>query len=136
MQPETFYCADCHQTKPVKTDGGTGYGEWNGDKVCYDCCAIRDRKDMTETGRAVLYLSKANEKDTAPNGFNGSKGVSRWVVTNWPGTLRFNAYVKTGRHNIGRTRCDAWFTGPDGKQWHGVQIGEWSQICRCKRLKN
>ena len=71
---------------------------------------------MTEHGRIMLYLS------------NGE-------VMNWPGTLRFPAHVRKGRHNIAGSRYDVWFAGPDGFQWHGVQYGDNTQICHCKRTK-
>jgi hypothetical protein len=60
----------------------------------------------------------------------------RHEVTNWPGTLRFHVTRHwTSKHNLGGTRTDVWFTGPDGHLWHGVQIGEWNQICHSKRTK-
>lgn len=39
-------------------------------------------------------------------------------------------------HNMaGRDgRTDYWFTGPDGKNWHGVNIGD-MDLVRCHRLK-
>lgn len=121
-----FLCNDCKQIKPVQAEGGTGYGypaenEPDADKpVCYDCCGKRDITRMVKTGKAVLYLSKS--KDGA------------WQVGNWPGTIRFNASVKEGRHNIAHYRWDAWFTGPDKRQWHGVQYGNMTQLLHCKRI--
>lgn len=70
-----------------------------------------------EHGKITLYLS------------NGDK------VTNWPGSLRIRAYrVKHGKHNIARTRTDAWFTF-EGANWHGVNYGKDSQILHCRRTK-
>ena len=115
-----FRCADCHMRKPQQRNGGTGYASIGKRKICYACCGIRDTKDMKKTGAAVLYLT---EKE------------GRHSVTNWPGTLRFSAQVRNGRHNIAGTRCYAWFAGPDGHIWHGVTYGEWTQICHCKRTK-
>ena len=119
----TFRCIDCKEPKPVKRDGGTGYATTPRGKVCYLCCAVRDAKEMTQKGRIVLYLT------VNPAGHK--------QVTNWPGTLilPINAY-RAGQHNIAGSRTDIWFQGPDGKPWHGVQYGEWSQILRCKRLKS
>jgi predicted lipoprotein len=57
-----------------------------------------------------------------------------WEVSNWPGTLKMRAHVRVGNHNMARNRYDAWFTGPDGQQWHGVTIGDNTQLCHCKRL--
>lgn len=108
---------DCGHEPSPHLSFTTGYGvDRSGRKHCYECCAKRDVADMVSTGRATLYLS------------NGE-------VSNWPGSLKFRAHVRKGRHNIARTRYDAWFTGPDGKQWHGVQYGDNTQICHCKRLK-
>lgn len=121
-------CADCgaHITREPGSIG-TGYATLtdSGARICYTCCGKRDRAAMIETGRAVLYLTKSREGERAP-----------YVVTNWPGTLRFPVYgVRKGRHNIARTRTDAWFNGPDGQQWHAVQLGEFSEIARCRRTK-
>jgi hypothetical protein len=121
-----FRCGDCKQVKPVGMNGGTGYGYF-GDKprarpICYECCGIREREAMIRDGKACLYLSKDGDG---------------WKITNWPGTLVIKTrWVRKGSHNIARTRYDVWFTGPDGKQWHGVNIGENSQVCRCRRLKS
>jgi hypothetical protein len=41
----------------------------------------------------------------------------------------------TGRHNIAGVRYDVWFRGPDGHVWWGVQYGDMTQICHCKRTK-
>lgn len=92
--------------------------------VCYACCGAHDKAEMIETGRAVLYLSKR------PDG--------TWHIGNWPGSLSFpvrHNYVRKGSHNIARTRYDAWFIGPDGKEWHAVNIGD-NQIARCRRIKS
>lgn len=73
---------------------------------------------MDKHGKTTLYLS------------NGE-------VTNWPGTLRFPLWSsKRGRHNIAGTRKDVWFKDGSGNMWHGVQYGEFTQICHCKRLKS
>ena len=89
----------------------------DGKQVCFACCGVRDRADMIATGRAMLYLS-------------------RTTVSNWPGTLTFQTgRIVKGRHNIARTRYDAWFCGPDGFVWHGVQYGDNTQIIHCKRTR-
>ena len=95
----------------------TGYGrDARGKKHCYACCAEMEKARMIETGRATLYLS-------------GNK------IADWPGTLSFPCRVKRGAHNIARYRYDAWFTGPDGKPWHGVQYGDNTQIIHCRRVR-
>lgn len=121
MEPETFTCVDCKQTKPVSTKGGTGYGLENGGKVCYMCCAIRDQEFMDKEGKTTLY-------------WDGTR------VTNWPGTLMFMPFrVQVMRH---KTPCsvlvpreDVWFRDRHGKVWHGVQRGNDNQILRCRRNK-
>ena len=115
---------DCGHVASPHADFTTGYGVTpGGKKHCYACCAVQDQADMIETGAATLYLAK---------------GVAdRWEVTNWPGSLRFPArYVKTSRYGGGfdSQRRDAWFTGPDGKEWHAINRGD-MQIARCRRLK-
>lgn len=119
----TFTCSVCGLTKMHESSFTTGYGRdpETDAIVCYDCCAVQDRKSMDETGRATLYLHKND--------------AGKWELTNWPGTLRYPARVSKGFHNIARTRYDAWFTDHLGKKWHGVNIGEYSEICHCKRLK-
>lgn len=125
MTIHEFTCADCGQSKSHDDGGcgGTGHGvRDNGDKVCYACCAIEDRKYMIEHGKNTLYLVKNDQK--------------KYEITNWPGTLRFPVgTIRKGHHNIAGNRYDVWFCGPDGKTWHGVQYGDNTQICHVKRTK-
>lgn len=124
----TFKCSRCKETKPVQTEGGTGYG-WQGQgsarrKVCFACCADFDRASMARTGEAMLYLT-----ESSPAHYCGE-------VTNWPGTLRFEVVSrKGGGHNIAGTRTDVWFVDHTGARWHGVQIGRYNTIVRCHRVK-
>lgn len=119
-----FQCGDCHQIKPVQTDGGTGYATGPTDKphalICYACCATRDCAEMRERGIATLYFTIAND--------------GRKEITNWPGTLRFQVtYAAKFRHPF--SKCGAWrgeFTGPDGKLWRFRNIGD-NQIAHCRR---
>lgn len=119
-----FRCHQCGISKPVGGSGcGTGYGYKSHNArfpICYSCCGENERRDMMKRGKACLYLA---------NGF----------VTNWPGSLKLRVrYQKSSWHNMagkdGRTDC--WFTGPDGKEWHGTSIGKDNQVLRCKRLKS
>jgi hypothetical protein len=124
MTLDTFLCCDCSQEFPVSHNGGTGYARepdtWR--FVCYGCCGKRDRAAMIERGKATLYLTIRNAANE---------------VTNWPGTLRFRTGAPhVSRHNIAGKRYDVWFTGPDGKTWHGVQYGDNTQICHCRRTKS
>jgi hypothetical protein len=116
-------CSVC-QKEIVREEGsyGIGYGlNKNKEKVCYQCCAEEDKKQMRETGKAVLYLIKNKE--------------GTWEVTNWPGTLRFKAgYIKESRHNIARIRRDTWIVF-EGYYWHCIQYGDNSELCYCKKTK-
>ena len=131
-----FTCSVCKKTYPPAPADSctTGYG--NDPKtnaiVCYSCCADRDRADMIQHGDAVLYLTHK------PFGTPEIARLDTWrdgTISNWPGSLKMPCRVKRGAHNIARYRYDAWFTGPDGKPWHGVQYGDNTQIVHCKRLK-
>lgn len=122
--PAAFVCGDCGEVICIPLGGiSTGYGQdWNrpDDFICFACCGARDRAEMESTGKATLYLVR--EKDGTD------------YVTNWPGTLKLHANVRVGRHNFARRRYDAWFRYR-GELWHGVQIGDNTQIIRCKRTK-
>lgn len=114
-------CTKCNM-EINKSDGcGIGYGiDEDGNKVCYACCAVTDIKQMRTTGRITLYLVKTDR---------------RLAVTNWPDSLSFVvSYCKEGRHNIAGVRYDVWFY-LDGQQWHGIQYGNNTQLCHCKRNK-
>lgn len=116
---------DCgHTAIPKGCTTGYGTDPETGETHCFACCALRDRAAMVEDGRATLYLC------------DGEPG-QRSTVTNWPGTLRFEVNARcNGRHNIARVRYDVWFRGPDGKPWWGVQYGDNTQICHCRRVKS
>lgn len=119
---------DCgHPPTPqVPGNAGTGYGtQRDGATACYECCAVNDRADMIESGKATLYL------------VDSQASIGRaWSVQNWPGSLSFA--VHSTKHSkrgggFGSQRTDAYFTGPDGKAWHAVNRGD-MQIARCHRL--
>jgi hypothetical protein len=128
-----FQCGQCGLVKPVGTSAGTGYGYRRYDDpsqspICYDCCGENEAREMEETGRATLYLTceplrRNQERKTAG------------TVSNWPGTLKIPCHTRAGRHNIAGTRYDCWFTFK-GKEWHGVQYGDNTQIVHCKRLNS
>lgn len=143
MTTELFTCSVCGESKPVNHSGGTGYGEREGRKVCYACCADLDRADMVANGKATLYLSCEPASKAFDNGRpftpatigKGHGRAAHGKVTNWPGTLEFSAVTRYSPHNIARWRYDVWFTGPDGFEWHGVTYGDNTQLCHCKRTK-
>lgn len=112
---------DCGHPVSEHNDITTGYGvDKDGRKHCYACCAEKDKAYMREHGQIALYLSKTSGK---------------WVVCNWPGSLKFeNVYVRTGRHNIAGHRYDTWFKF-EGFWWHGVTYGDNTEVCHCKRTK-
>jgi hypothetical protein len=140
-----FKCAKCGLVKSVQASGGTGYGYMPGDNrpVCYLCCGDLDREVMLRDGKITLYLtcepvSKALWKGRAYTAATLAFGPGRSTlgkVSNWPGTLEFPCYTTYGKHNIAGVRYDAWFTGPDGFEWHGVTYGNNTQVCHCRRTK-
>lgn len=122
-------CAICAKAIPAPAAGdiSTGYGlDAAGDKVCFTCCGMIDKAEMILTGRATLYLTYDRELTSGRQ-----VRVHNAAVTNWPGTMKIRAAIRSGRHNIAGRRYDVWFTFA-GRQWHGVNYGENSQVCHCK----
>ncbi len=133
--PTVFYCnAGEHMVEYNHTGIGTGFAT-NADntyRTCYECCARVDAERMKAEGNskmAALYLTMEDVSATE----------WRWVVTNWPGTLRFPILRSTTQ--VVRAGCcgmlkrrDVWFQGPDGYVWHGFNQGD-NQIVHCKRTK-
>ena len=113
---------DLCQKEIVSEKYSPGYGtNEQGQKVCYTCCGVQDEQYMYDHNKVMLYLVQNTDES--------------WQVTNWPGTLRIDVQLpRKGHHNIAGTRYDVWFTFA-GKHWHGVQYGEWTQICHCKVIK-
>jgi hypothetical protein len=121
IKPTEFICTHCDLTKPVQTNGGTGYATNEaGNKICYDCCALQDSKEleqMTLGSKTVLY-------------WDGKE------ISNWPGTLRIAAYAnQTGDHNIAKTMVTVWFKH-QGNCYIGKNYGFYSQILHVRRVKN
>lgn len=129
-----FYCDNCKQYKVYYSDFTTGYGKMpDGKKYCFDCCGKWDQENMLKTGYAILYLSY----DQKPGKYlhTGFMCPQNGKLSNWPGTLVIPiSTIKIGRHNKAGRRFDVWFTYM-GAEWHGVQYGDNTQICHCKRLK-
>ncbi|WP_273457023.1 hypothetical protein [Nevskia ramosa] len=93
---------------------------------------------MQSDGAITLYLVCDNQANA--QGLWGKQGKSirshfNGKVVNWPSSIEFTADVKVGDHNLSGRRFDAWFKGPDGFVWHGVQYGENTQILHCKRTR-
>jgi hypothetical protein len=123
---ETGVCADCGKPFPVQRETcGTGCGIYEGKKICYACCAVRDRKAlMGLKGREQyhLYLTR--------------NGDGKFYVSNWPGTLKIAVdYAVEGRHNFAGCRTDVGFT-LDGKKFYGTQYGNMSEICHVRAKKS
>lgn len=144
-------CAHCGYDGPFRVCGdgkteGRLYAKTEAGAIyCADCCGEMDREGMIRAGRATLYLSFPCN----PRLGRGASVASRLgmqflcyspdevYVSNWPETLRIpvrGGVVKAGAHNFARIRYDVWFIGPDGKEWHGVQYGDNTQICHCRRV--
>lgn len=134
IKAKTFVCEVCKLRKLVQTSGGTGYATTDTGKVCYTCCGKLEKKSMLETGKAILYLVLdmpfSKEKPNLAQSTNFGNGK----VTNWPNSLSFPCRVKRGSHNWARTRYDVWFK-VEGQNWHGVQYGDFTQLCHCRRIK-
>lgn len=120
MQPEIL---ECGHTASKHSPSSTGYGSMaDGSRHCWDCCAKVDREYMLKHGKITLYLSKE------------AKGHK---VSNWPGSLSFavTGGPRRSYHNMAHYRYDVWFFGPDDHLWHGVQYGDNTQLCHCKRTR-
>lgn len=126
LKPSSFICSKCKKTYPININLTTGYGI-NPDTqecVCYTCCGQVDRENMIKNGRIILYLS---DKKYHPDYYE---------ITNWPGSLKFKtAIFSEGKHNWAGKSYHVWFKGPDDYIWHGVQYGDNTQLCHCKRTK-
>lgn len=140
-----FTCDQCGEHVEHKSDLTTGYGtDKDGKKICFACCGVNDRRDLLALpigGKYWLYLSSKINEDQAnlnPLGYrskNYREFYREHYVSNWPGTLSIKVPCpRKGRHNIARTRYDVWFKLEDA-YFHGVQYGEWTQVCHIRRIK-
>lgn len=111
---------DCGHLPSPHDKYTTGYGEMDSKKYCWTCCADHDRKVMEKHGKITLYLMD----------IDGLQGK----VTNWTGYLSWPCKIRLGKHNIARVRRDVWFK-VNSDVWHGVQYGDDTQICHCRKLK-
>ena len=131
MVTTVFTCYRCKVEKTHTSEISTGYGrDDNDNKICFECCAEQDKSYMREHGKITLYLNYEIEI-----GYQGSRRYLNKRVSNWPGTLKLPvSHMTRGRHNIAHTRYDVWFMF-EGKEWHGVQYGDNTQVVHCKRVK-
>lgn len=134
---DMFHCVECQQDKPINFESATSsYGIVGNDMICFDCCAIRDARDMAATGKAVLYLTEGSQPD------DGIRNDGK--ITNWPGTLRYRVHqgsLRKFRHPFARHAVLGSFSGPgaDGKvtaYWRFKCIGDNHQIAHCWRPKD
>lgn len=131
QQEVKIICHDCGKVIEKPDKFFTGYGiDKDGNKVCYECCGKRDRKELFEAkpgDKFIMYLTE--EKDA-------TTGATIYYVTNWPGSLKIRLWAKPqkGRHNIARTRYDVYFQ-QNYKNFHGVQYGDNTQILHVKCTK-
>lgn len=131
MQAEKVYCDSCGK-ECIPEGHTTGYGTTQDGKIhCFACCAETDMQTMERDGKIALYLT---HEPFSQNVLGMVSTTTNGKLTNWPGTLSFRCWVKKGHHNIARTRYDVWFTDHNGNHWHGVQYGDNTQICRCRKL--
>lgn len=116
-----FICSVCGEHKTHESDFTSGYGiDKDGNKVCFECCGKNDAKELAELQpkqKTYLYLDTKQK-----------------TLSNWPGTFKIQLhYIKQGSHNIAGKRYDVWFDYA-GKEFHGVQFGDNTQICHIKRI--
>jgi len=132
---EKVICAICG--KECLSDGfGTGYGidSKTNQKICYDCCGKQDYKflDEMKVGDKALFYLRVNKRSF--DFFGKQCTEESYEVINWPGTMRISANGKIGKHNIAGIRRDVWFYR-NGKEFHGIQYGNYSEICHIRRNK-
>lgn len=121
---------DSGLSNPITHEGNTFYpGTTPIDPVifCYSCAAEIERADMIKSGYATLCVGWQN---------NGKRPTS---VGNWTGDFSIPiSFYRMNPHYIPNNRpiprYDVWFIGPDGKVWHGTNIGD-NDLCRCERTK-
>lgn len=126
----TLNCAVCG----VEIKEGQSAKTSEGQRICYACCAERDKQQMREDGQITLYLT-----GVAPLHSNRHSYVidPKWKIGNWPGSLEFRPMgqsVKVGNHNLAGVRYDVWFIF-EGWVWHGFSIGNNTELLHCKRTK-
>lgn len=119
------FCKQCG-TKCVPNGCNTGYGiDKDGCKICFACCGKNDLETMRKTGvgdSLPLYLTK--------------KDSGHLSVGNWSGTLSFPVtFSRLSKTNMGLKRTDVWFL-VDNHLWHGVHVGDYTDIVHCKRRKS
>lgn len=119
-------------------------------RLCDKCTALHAYKVLTETGKVNLYLTM-HQTYSQPDDTKGWKLAQRpdgghfWYkdlkVEHGIPMLWFIPHIfKVGRHNLSRWRYDVSFWVPNWTTkkldlWVGVNYGDNSQVCRCRRTK-
>ncbi len=137
--PKTF-CSKCgNECKPTifhdkaKTKpADTGYGtDEDGNKICYDCAALRDEERLRVEGKMQGYL--VYEKEPGERYRFGEISLKNGYFGNWPGTFKLGvSSAKKSINNFGAERIDFWFEW-EGRTYHGVNVGD-SQIAVVHRI--
>jgi hypothetical protein len=119
----------CGHPPSPHSEHTTGTAHYGDREICWECAAMIDLGHLIRDGHSKSLPFYLTLKDT----FETTNTFQSWHVSNWPGTLSYRVFsMRKGKHNIGRTRVDVWFVGPDKYVWHGVNIGD-TQVCHCKR---
>lgn len=125
-----FHFYDEEKTKPISPGYAT---DRHGHKICASCCGKLDARTLRKTGKLVGYLSFKR----GPHFMAQKTGIiyGEGAFTNWPGTfsIPINA-IKVSFNNFGASRRDFWFTFED-HPYHGVNVGNTSEIAIVKRTK-
>lgn len=144
------HCTLCGQV--FYSDGcGTGYGtNLAGERICYACCGKLDEAELLSKGELIGYLSYTRllrpwngcglkpDPNLPPINYHdmGAFMLESGAFSNWPGSFKIpiSQAVKRSFNNFGAPRIDFWFTF-HGQRFHGVNVGDNSQIARVKRVK-
>ena len=130
-----FHSDNCKRQLPITPGLTTGYGRNSDNELyCFRCCGESDREYMENHNRVTLYLTTL--PGTIRRYGSGLTEFKQFEVGNWPGTMLFRTFDHShGRHNIAGSRVDVWFLDHTGRRWWGVQYGELTQLCHCRKLK-
>lgn len=92
----------------------------NNEKICFFCCGELDQETMRKDGVINLYFTHGEDEHS--------------MISNWSGSFKTWCIYLIGDHNWRLKRYDVWFTF-EGYWWHGVTIGDNTQVCHCKKTK-
>lgn len=126
-------CTIC-KAEFVPSTISTGYGiDKHGHRICFSCCGKLDERALKRDGKLVGYLTykqvPINYRKT------GYIDIEDGFFTNWPGTFKIRVLrVKKSFNNFRAPRLDFWFMW-QGMEFHGVNVGNNSQVATVKRVK-